>query len=63
MTTSFEKTFKSLAGNSTLMDKAIALLGKKDDPVLKTAKLYYLNLILIEKINKYHSVFFRLPEI
>ena len=38
MTTSFEKTFKSLVGNPTLMDKAIALLGKKRRPGIKNCE-------------------------
>ena len=29
MTTSFEKSFKSLVGNPSLMDTAIALMGQK----------------------------------
>jgi hypothetical protein len=33
-----EKTLKSLVGNPTLMDKAIALLGKKRQPGIKNCE-------------------------
>lgn len=38
MTTSFEKTFKDLVGNPTLMDSAIALLDRKRRPGIKNCK-------------------------
>ncbi len=38
MTTSFEKTFKDLVGNPTLMDTAIALLDRKRRPGIQNCK-------------------------
>ena len=38
MTTSFEKTFKDLVGNPTLMDSAIALLERKRRPGISNCK-------------------------
>lgn len=38
MTTSFEKTFKDLVGNPTLMDSAIALLDRKRRPGIANCK-------------------------
>ncbi len=38
MTTSFEKTFKDLVGNPTLMDTAVALLDRKRRPGIKNCK-------------------------